>query len=64
MKTGTILLDHGSGGKLSHRLIADLVLGSYFFPGGEYWRSGRQRNRQRFGHVWRRTALFECRIDH
>ncbi|MBW1607257.1 MAG: hydrogenase expression/formation protein HypE [Deltaproteobacteria bacterium] len=26
MKTGTILLDHGSGGKLSHRLIADLVL--------------------------------------
>ncbi len=26
MKTGTILLDHGGGGKLSHRLIADLVL--------------------------------------
>jgi hydrogenase expression/formation protein HypE len=26
MKTGTILLDHGSGGKLSHHLIADLVL--------------------------------------
>ena len=26
MKTDTILLDHGSGGKLSHRLITDLVL--------------------------------------
>ncbi len=26
MKTDTILLDHGSGGKMSHRLIADLVL--------------------------------------
>lgn len=26
MKKNTILLDHGSGGKLSHRLITDLVL--------------------------------------
>ena len=26
MKTDTILLDHGSGGKLSHQLITDLVL--------------------------------------
>ena len=26
MKTDTILLDHGSGGKMSHHLITDLVL--------------------------------------
>jgi len=26
MKTDTILLDHGSGGKISHRLITDLIL--------------------------------------
>jgi len=26
MKTDTILLDHGSGGRISHRLITDLML--------------------------------------
>jgi hydrogenase expression/formation protein HypE len=26
MKTNTILLDHGSGGRMSHRLITDLML--------------------------------------
>jgi hydrogenase expression/formation protein HypE len=26
MKTDTILLDHGSGGRMSHRLVTDLML--------------------------------------
>lgn len=29
MKTGKILLDHGSGGKISHRLISDMMLPAF-----------------------------------
>ncbi len=29
MKTDTILLDNGGGGKMSHRLVADLLLPTF-----------------------------------